>query len=156
MKSKYKTGSTLFFEGNDIDYVIFCDTEEERKELISHYRRTKEACLHFRLADKPTPIILGCYSNPYLELIEGEEIPALKEFNILEHKEEYKRTAMSYINYLKDTDKQWYHIYIACKMFERNKITLTKEMKTVAKKIHDNGISEDLKSYCIDVLTSIQ
>ena len=156
MKAKYKTGSSLFFEGNDIDYVIFCDSKEERKELISHYHRTKEACLHFRLADKPTPIILGCYSFPYCELIEGEEIPALKEFNILEHKEEYKRTAMRYINYLKDTDKQWYHIYIACKMFERNKITLTKEMITVAKKIHDNGVDEKIKNYCLKQLDLIE
>ena len=145
MKAKYKTGSTLFFEGNDIDYVIFCDSKEEREELISRYRRKKDECLHFRLADKPTPIILGCYSNPYCELVEGEEMPELKEFNILEHKEEYKRLANRFINHLKDTDKEWYHIVASYFLFLQNKTKLSKEEIKIMKQVHNNGITPELK-----------
>lgn len=157
LRAVYKTGSTLVLEhGNDVDYIYYCETNEEIEEELKLYRRTDECCKHFRLLSKATAVFLGCYIYPYMELVEGEEIPELKSFNVCDHKKEWKELCLKHLKYMRDNDKRWYHIYATCMMFERNKPTLTKEQWKKVQKVHDEGITKELKEYCLKQLDLIQ
>lgn len=155
LKAVYKVGSALFFDTNkDVDYAYFYDTREEKLEALKKHRRKEGIDVHFHYKQEPV-IFLGCYSNPYMELIEGEEIEALKNFNLLDYKDEYIALVKTYVDRLPRESKQWYHIYFGISILDRGKTKITKEQIKIAKKIHDNGIDDDLYNYIIDYLNKM-
>lgn len=156
LKAVYKTGSScLLSNSNDVDYLYYYETNEERLEAIKKSKHD-DINKHYKLWDKKLDVFLGCYIYPFMEHIEGEEVEEFKTFNICDHKKEYKEIALKYISFLKDDSKEWYHILTACYMFERNKNSLTKTQLKQIQSVHDNGITEELKEYCINILNEIK
>ena len=152
LKSIYKGGSSVVLsKPNDVDYFCYYDTVEERREaVIKNKDHTKD--VHCKLWDNRLNIFLGCYAYRFMELIEGEEIKEFKTFNICDHKEEYIEKAKRYVETMKDNDKRWYHIVIACYMFESGKNKLLVKQKKVAQEVHDNGITPELKEWCKQII----
>ena len=152
----YKTGSQCILpSSNDNDYCYYFDTNEERVQALER-NHNHDIDIHFVLWSNRLRIFLGCYIYPFMEYVEGEEIQEFATFNICEHKQEYKEIALKHISYIKDEDKNWYHILIACYMFERNKNSITKAQKEKAQTVHDEGITKELKDYCLKQLDLIQ
>ena len=152
----YKTGSQCILpNSNDKDYCYYFDTNEERLQALER-NHDHEKDIHFVLWSNRLRIFLGCYIYPFMEYVEGEEIQEFATFNICEHKKEYKELALKYIDVMKDDSKKWYHILIACYMFERNKNSIVKAQKQTAQQVHDNGITKELKEYCINILNEIE
>ena len=143
LRAVYRTGSSLFLKNcGDVDYVYYYDTAQERKKAVIR-DKNDTADNHHKLYGNATSIILGCYVYPYMELVKGEEIPALKDFNLREHKEEYKELLKKYVPLMRNDDKRWYHILIAYYIFKENS---WQEHLDEIQSVHDNGISADLRS----------
>ena len=156
LKAKYRTGSIQILpKHRDIDFVYYYETKEERLEALRNNQEL-DVNIHFDVFPTQPRITTFCYLYPLMELIEGEECEALKTFNVCDHKHEYKKVAMKFVERMKDNDKRWYHILIACYMFENNKNAITEEQKENAQAVHDNGITEELKEYCINILNKIK
>ena len=156
LKAIYKTGSSCLLSGsNDVDYIYYYETQEERVNALKK-KKHNDNDIHVRLWDKRLDVFLGCYIYPFMEHVEGEVIEEFKTFNICDHKVEYKEIALKYISFLKDDSKKWYHILVACRMFERNKNSLTKAQLKEIQKVHDEGITKELKEYCINILNEIE
>ena len=157
MRATYKTGSGVLLENShDIDYVYYFDTIEEIREAREKRNQKDGICKHYCLWEKKTRVNIGCYIYPFMEHIEGDESDDFKNFNICDHKHEYKEVALPYINFLKDDCKEWYHILTACYMFERNKNSVTKTQLKKIQSVHDKGITKELKEYCINILNEIE
>lgn len=156
LKSVYRGGSSVILDRpNDIDYFYYFDDVEEKRQAFA-INHDKKHDNHFRVWKDECLIFLGCYAYPFMELVEGEEIKSFKKFNICEHKSEYKKLALNMINIIKDTNKKWYHILTACYMFTNENNTLTDEQREIIQKVHDEGITEELKQYCVDTLNTIE
>lgn len=152
LRSVYRGGSSvILLNSNDSDYFYYYDTNDERKNALIN-NKDHSVDNHYKLWEKRLNIFLGCYAYPFMEYVSGEEIAEFKTFNICEHKAEYIEIVNGLVGRMKDDDKRWYHIYIACLMFERNKNTITKEQKQKAQKIHDKGITQELKEWCLSIL----
>lgn len=153
LRAIYKSGSACILpNSNDIDYIHYYDTNDERREaLIKNKIRDKD--IHFRLFSQAKRVFLGCYIYPFGEHIEGEEID-YSDFSIFneEIKSQYIPLLRNYANRLERTDKRWYHIFIAVKMYDKGNIKLTKAELKVAQKIHDDGIDDVNYQYIIDYL----
>ena len=152
LKSIYKGGSSVILpKSNDNDIFYYYDNNEERKrEFIKNKDHTIDK--HYVLWENRLKIFLGCYAYPFMEYISGEEIEEFKSFNICEHKTEYVEIAKKYIGFMQDSSKNWYHILIACYMFENEKNEISEEQKQIAQQVHDKGITKELKSYCIKII----
>ena len=156
LKSIYKTGSSLILSNpNDEDLIYYYETNEERLEALVN-NQNHFVNIHFRVFGSEPRIFLGCYIYPFMKHIEGDKIDDFITFNICEHKKEYKEIAMKFIEKAFDIDKRWYHILIACYMFENNENAITEEQREVAKLVHDEGITKELKEYCINILNEIE
>lgn len=156
LRAIYKGGSCVLLKNyNDIDYFYYYDNRVER---VCAVRNNKDHKVnnHYRLWEKRLKIFLGCWSYPYEEKVDGEEIVEFKDFNICDHKQEYKACVLPLTNIFKDNDKRWYHILIACYMFENKKHHITKKQLEIVQKVHDEGITKDLKEYCINTLNAIE
>lgn len=144
----YKTGSSLFLpNSNDLDFVCYYDSDRECKEaLITNHDRNVNK--HFCTVSNATRIILGCYIYHYMELVEGEEIPALQNFSIFDEntKERYLNILRRYSENLRTNDKRWYHIVTAMFLYQNNDYNLTNEQLEVIQSVHDNGITVELRS----------
>lgn len=158
LKAIYKCGSQCILpDSNDKDYLKVYETKEERREeLIKNTNHSVD--YHFDNLDRIPRVFLGCYIYPLMELVEGEEIKELKEFSIFDEKvkEQYVPLLKKYMTFLPDNSKLWYHILIACYMYERNKMSLTKTQLKKVQAVHDNGITKELKEYCLNQLDLIQ
>lgn len=142
--SIYKCGSSVVLDNpRDKDFLkIYKTLEESRK---AHIENTDHSVnWHFDNADSLPKITLGCYAYPFLELVKGKEIPAIKNFNLIEHKKEYYKLVKKYFDWLPLKHKWWYHIVIAYFMFKKGEMTLTEQEKEMAQQVHDNGIDSDL------------
>ena len=145
LRAIYKTGSSIFLKNNrDVDYLYIYDTVQEKRKA-SKCKPSEDIDKHFIAMPDILRIRLGCYIYPTMELVEGEEIKELKEFNILEHFEEYKELVNYYIDSLINKDKRWYHIAVAYYMFNNNSLSLNEEQIKIIQYIHDNDISEEQK-----------
>jgi len=154
LKAIYKTGSQLVFEhSNDKDYVHFYETNEERLNALKKHKYDKEADVHFAVASPR--IFIGCYIYPFMELVQGEEIEELKNFNLIDHKDEYIVLVRKYMKWLTRENKKWYHIYLGISMLDRGVMELTDEQRKNAQSIHDNGINDELYDYIIDYLSKV-
>lgn len=154
----YKTGSQCFLpKSNDKDYLYYYDTNDERKEALRKNRNHTDD-IHFRTIGNDPRVFLGCYIYHWVELVEGEEIEAFKTFSIFneEVKSKYVPLLKSYAQFLKDTDKAWYHILTACYLYVRGKYQLTKTELNKIQSVHDSGITKELKEYCINILNEIK
>lgn len=150
LKAIYKTGSSIFLEApKDKDFVLYFETEEERREALIH-DQNHEVDNHYCLIEKATKTRLGCYIYPMMELVEGEEIEALKNYNFLEHKEEYMALVKPYVAKMSKTDKRWYHLVVAYYMFSGEKTKLTKAQLEVVQNTHDKGISDNMYNKVVD------
>lgn len=151
--SVYKTGSSLILErSNDVDIIYYYATQEEANEALRKYLHDRKCDVHFRAISSVDKTFIGAYIRPYMELLEGEEIPAIKKYNLLEHKDEYVEKVKRLINSLPHTSKLWYHIYLGLSILRRNKLYITKEQLAKAQDIHDKGIDEDTFKYCVETL----
>ena len=156
LRAKYKCGSSVILPTpRDIDVVYYYDNEEERRDALLH-NHSHDIDNHYCLVEKATLIRMGCYAYPFMELIDGEEIEALKNFNFLEHKAEYAEKMKPYLSGMSKVDKRWYHLVIAYYMFKEEKTTLTKAQLKVAQNAHDKGISDDMYNKVVDYFNQIQ
>jgi len=156
LRAKYKSGSSLILpKSNDIDYIYYYDTESERREAVLN-NTEHDIDIHFTTLEKAKKVFLGCYIYPFMEHIEGDEID-FASFDMFDEtiKTQYIALLKRYIN-LNHADKEWYHIYIAVKMYDKGKINLTKTELNTAQKIHDNGIDGTNYQYIIDYLEKAQ
>ena len=152
LRAVYKCGSQLFLsKPHDIDVLMVYDTRKECREAIK-MNADRSVDKHYMCMENLDVVFLGCYARPFLELIEGQEIEKLKNFSIFDHEEEYKSLLRGFAHSLSKEHKYWYHIYIAVRMFDKGKMSLTKKEKETAQKIHDKGINEELYAYIIDFL----
>jgi len=156
IKSVYKGGSSVILNAHkDIDYFYYCETNDERKELlVKNKDRTVDN--HYVLWEKRLKIFLVCYSYPFMEHVKGEEIKEFKTFNICDHKKEYKEIAEKQMLCMGKDSKKWYHLYIACCMFERGKNEISDDERNVAQSIHDNGINDEQLEWIKQVLAEIE
>ena len=155
LRAIYKTGSQCILpNSNDKDYVKVYDLYSESREALKH-NHDHSVDYHFDGIDKMPRVFLGCYIYPFMELVEGEEIETLKNFSIFEHKDEYVALLKRELG-LREASKQWYHILIACYMFANKKMSLTKTQLKKVQEVHDNGITQELKEYCINTLNEIK
>ena len=155
LKAKYITGSSLILnKSNDQDFVYFYETKEEKREALIKHRRKENIDVHFDYV-RPLKVFLGCYIYHFMELVEGEEIEDIKNFNFLEHKDEYIALVRKYIEWLPRESKRWYHIYLGISMLDRGTMELTDEQRENAQSIHDNGINDELYDYIIDYLSKV-
>ena len=155
LRAIYKVGSSLLLpKPKDSDYAYVFDTKEECREALRK-NHNHEVDNHYEAINELKTTIYA-WQYPLRELVSGEEIEYLKNYSILEHKQEYKEIAMKKIPLLEDKSKIWYHIFIVCKMFEKDSTTLTKEEIKKAQKIHDKGVDKDIKNYCLMQLDLIQ
>ena len=159
LKAIYKCGSSLLLpKPKDIDYLLIYDTKEEASAEAMKKNRVRDGInRHYNYVENVLKVRLYCYTNPILELIEGEEIEGLKTFSIFDKqvKEQYIALLKNYVSWLPHESKLWYHIYIAVKMYDKGKMSLTKTEKNTAQKIHDEGIDEDNYQYIIDYFEKI-
>lgn len=140
----YKTGSSLILENyNDIDYIYYFDNNKDRIEALARNHKNGKNDNHFRLISSEPKIILGCYIYPYMELVKGEEILALKDFNLRDHKKEYVELLKKYVPVMQNGDKRWYHILIAYYIFKEDS---WQEHLDEIQTVHDEGISPELKT----------
>ena len=155
-RAVYKSGSACILpNSNDVDYIYYYETSEERVDALIH-NHDRSVDKNFVLWQNRLRVFLGCYIYPFMEHISGEEIPEFKDFNICDHKTEYKEIALRYISVLEDSSKTWYHILIACYMFDRGKNSLTKTQIKKVQEVHDSGITNELKEYCVSILNKIE
>lgn len=155
LKAKYRTGSSLILDKpNDQDFVYFYETKEEKREALIKYRHEENIDVHFDYI-RPLKVFLGCYIYPFMELVEGEEIEEIKNFNFLEHKDEYIALVRKYIEWLPRESKRWYHIYLGISFLDKGSMELTEEQRENAQSIHDNGINCELYNYIIDYLSKV-
>jgi len=147
----YQSGSSCILpKSHDIDLIYYYDNNDER---MSDFRtnHNKEYDIHFDMVDRAKRVRLGCYIYPFMKHIEGEDLH-FEDFSIFDVKDEYIELLKKHISFLPKQDKKWYHIYIAVRMFDKGKMTLTKKEKEIAQKIHDEGINEEIYQYIIDYL----
>ena len=145
--SSYKGGSSVILpKHKDIDIFNYYETKEEALEELRQCN-DHSVDYHFLHYEKRLHIFIGCYAYPFMEHISGQEITEFKLFNICEHKEEYKKVADFFIKHAENIDKRWYHLVIACFMFQNGKNEITEEQKEIAQSVHDNGISDKLKKF---------
>lgn len=157
LRAVYQVGSSVILSKyKDIDYLYIYDTIEEKREAFHKHKREKEIDNHYVALEKVPFIYIGCWGYHYAKLIEGEEIEAIKNFNIFDHKDRLKEMCLKYFNVIRDTDKRWYHILILCYMFERNKTTLTKAQIKNVQQVHDSGITKELKEYCVNIISNLE
>lgn len=143
LRSVYRTGSSLILDkSNDKDYIYYYDTVAERKKALIK-NRNHDNDLKFRVFGSEPKIFLGCYIYPYMELVQGEEIPEFKTFNLLDHKREYVDLLKKYIPDMLDVDKRWYHILIAYYIFKKDNF---QDHLDQIQSVHDNGITPELKN----------
>ena len=149
IRAKYLGGSSVILPiHNDIDYYYFCDTREERLELVKN-NKDHSVDNHYRTIEQATKLTIFCYIYPFMQLIEGEEIKELTNFSIFDHKNEYIALLKKYINRLDKKDKHWYHILVATYMFKNVKMKLTKKQLENVVLVHNQGINDELYSYII-------
>lgn len=154
LKAKYKTGSScILSNSNDVDYIYYYDTKEERLEALKK-NRDHSVNNHYRVWGSEPKVFLGCYIYPFMEHIEGEEID-FNGFSIFNEdvKTQYISLLKRYAERLNKADKNWYHIFIAVKMYEKGGIKLSKKVLETAQNIHDNGIDNDNYQHIIDFLS---
>ena len=152
LKSVYKGGSSVILpDSNDEDYFYYYENNEERRKALIN-NKDHSVDNHYELWENRLNVFLGCYAYPFMEYVSGEKISEFETFNICEHKTEYVEIAKKYIGFMQDNSKKWYHILIACYMFENGKNEISEEQKQIAQQVHDQGITEELKSYCIKII----
>lgn len=152
IRSVYKGGSSVILpNARDEDYFYYCETNDERVKCIEN-DTTRNVDNHYKLWDNRLNIFYGCYTYPFMQHIKGEIIKEFATFNICEHKEEYKNCVQHFISKSDKKRKGWYHIYIACMMFENGKNEISDEQKAKAQKVHDNGITEQQYKFIMRVL----
>ena len=155
-KAKYIGGSSLFLKHyNDIDYFYYYASDKSMKKALVE-NQDHEHDIHFINMKKEPHVFLGCYAYPFMQHVEGEEIEAFKTFSIFDHKKEYVEKLKWYASVLPDSHKKWYHILIACYMFQNGKMELSADQIEQVQQVHDNGISKELKDYCFKQLDLIQ
>ena len=150
LRAIYKCGSQVILPNHkDEDFVkIFDNVEEMRADMEK--RDDWEKDWHYSTIEREEKMWIHSYTKHFMELVEGEELDCIKKYKFLDHKDEYKKKIQIFLATFPHTQKQWYHIYIATKFFEKGKMSLTKAEKETAQKIHDEGISEELYQYIID------
>lgn len=147
LRAVYQVGSSVILSKyRDIDYLYIYDTIEEKREAFRKGKHEKGIDNHYVALEKLPFIYVGCWGYHYAKLIDGEEIDVIKNFNLFEHKDRLKEMCSKYFGVIRDTDKRWYHILILYYMFKDNKITLSEEQLNAIQSVHDNGITEQLKS----------
>ena len=157
LKAVYKCGSSTILENaHDVDYVYIYETREERMEAFKKYRRKEGIDPHWDSLDVLPRIFAGCPLYPYLKLVEGEEVEAIKNFNLLDHKEEYISLVRKHLEFLPREHKGWYKLYIGISMLDRGTMELSKEQIENAQKIHDDGLNCELYNYIIDYLEKVK
>ena len=157
LRAVYQVGSSVILSKHrDIDYLYIYDTIEEKREAFRKGKHEKGIDNHYVALEKVPFIYIGCWGYRYAKLISGEEIDAIKNFNLFEHKDRLKEMCLKYFGVLRDTDKHWYHILILCYMFEKKKMTLTKAQIKVVQQVHDNGITKELKEYCVNIISNLE
>ena len=148
----YKCGSSLILNNpNDDDLVYYYNSDYERKEALAK-NRERDKDIKFRLVSEATKVFIGCWAYPLMELVEGDEIKKLKDFDLKDHKEEYIALVKKYVEWLPKTDKRWYHILIGVYMLKNGKMKLTKTQLEYVQKTHNEGISDKLYANIIDYL----
>ena len=148
LRAIYKTGSSLILPNpRDIDFIYYYDTISERLEALQNYKHDN-GDVHFRLVCEATFVYLGCYINHYMQLIDGEPIPELENFSIFDEKikPKYVECLKKHYNFLPNEIKKWYHIVIAYFLYKRGEYELNEEELNIAQSVHDNGITEQLKT----------
>lgn len=152
LKSVYQGGSSVILpKANDVDYFYYYETRKERLEALQS-NTDHSVDKHFKLWENRVKIIFCCYLYPYMKHIDGEEISEFADFNICDHKAEYVEEVRHFVETADSSNKKWYHILIACYMFENGKNGITKEQLNKAQQVHDNGISDYLKKKCKQIL----
>lgn len=152
IKAKYKGGSSVILSNpHDIDYFIYVETKEERREMLIH-NHDHSVDNHYRVVGHDPHIFLGCYALPLMELVEGEEIEAIKNFSIFNEavKTEYIKLLKEKSKQFDKSDKRWYHILVAYYMYKNGEMKLTSQQKEVVQKTHDNGITDTMFNKIID------
>ncbi len=151
LRAVYKCGSSIILPKNhrDLDILKVYDTREEVRLALKE-RQNAENDLHFVSLDLAPKVFFACYQYPFMELIEGEEIPAFKKFSIFEHEEEYFNLIHGLTKWVNVKSKWWYHFYIVMCMFQNKKMKLTKKQTETAQEIHDNGVSSEMRDIIVD------
>lgn len=147
----YSCGSSLILDNpNDTDICLVFDDVEKKKYGFEHSPHDTGYCLHF--ATKEYKPFIGCYAVPLMKKLGGEDIDF--KFDIFEEetKKEYIAILRNAVKKLKDDSKQWYHVLTAIYMYENGSYILTEEQKANVQEVHDNGITLELKNYCIEKL----
>ena len=140
----YKTGSQCILpNAKDNDLVMFYETKEEARKAFEKNKK-RDCDYHFDSIENLPHIFIGCYLYPFMELVDGVEIPAIKNFSIFEHETEYKELLKTCVNTYRKEYKSWYHIVIAYYMFTYGKMKLTKTQLKVAQQTHDKGVSAEM------------
>ena len=143
--------SVILPNARDEDIFYYYSTNEERRQALIE-NKDHSVDKHYKVWDKRLHIFYGCYIYPYMQHLRGEAINEFKTFNICEHKEEYKECVKNFMEITDKKRKGWYHIYIACMMFENGKNEISDEQKAKAQKVHDNGITEAQYKFIMRVL----
>lgn len=145
----YRCGSSVLLKRpNDIDLVFYYANEEDLKMGKATTPRDIGYCLHFDTAS-PKPYI-HAYSYHFMEKIDGQDIDL--NYDIFEHEEEYKAVLRTRASCMPKFWKKWYHILTAVYMYDNGSYDLTEEQLDNIQNVHDNGISEELYTYCIEKL----
>ena len=149
--SAYLCGGSLILKNpNDTDVVLFFKNGEDRINAIKKAPHDTGYNLHFAV-DNNKPF-LGCYGVQLMKKLYGEEEPLKLDIFDEKTKVEYKELLIKYAKLLQDNSKKWYHILTAVYMYENNSYELTENQKNIIQEVHDKGINEELKKYCIEKL----
>lgn len=149
--AKYECGSSCLGLKNsrDKDILLIYETEEEcRWNKINNCDHSVD--YHYSYPANQLRIRLGSYANHFIKLIEGEEIKEIKEFNFLEHVEEWKEIANKFVCFLDKQSKKWYQVLAGYYFIKNGKMKLTKTQLEKVQETHDYGISCELYEKLIE------
>lgn len=147
----YSTGSSLILDDyNDIDIVLYYDTKKEAREALERCPiHPKNYDLHFD--SKEEKFFVASYIYYFMRKLAGKDLNFT--YNILEHKQEYKKLLLYTAQKLPKNRKSWYKIAMGTFILTENKYEISEENKKIVEKIHKNrGIDDKTKELLLQLL----
>lgn len=143
---------------NDTDYEVYVTSCKELTKLSKLYSyKNKEDSLFVRdecwfTRDK-RPCAPYCYQYHYAQKLYGRDLP---EYNIFEHKEDYKQCLVKAGLGATNSGKFWYHILTGIYMLENGDYTLTEAQIANIRLCHDQQMTTEAYEFIQNKLKEYQ